>query len=285
MYHSNYSSKAEETKEEQEEIDSETPAYAGTKIKINKNYFSCGGYKFTGWSMKKTGEAEYLPTQWYVMPEKDVDLYACWSKADEYKKEDTNNPEDKEENKKEDKEEDKNEEDKNDNNKDDEKKDEAEEDTKKDPMAEEARKAIEKAYEEIQKLAIEELKEESKKYTEIPVTELMKDEDTINIPGTPVAKVSKLADKTQGVTLVKGRYEGIKKEGIYEYGDVIDYTVNISNEGTADLYDLVVEDFMDKSLQEIIKPGTVTIVSGQITTKQGNTVCVERMPEKEDEEN
>lgn len=72
----------------------------------------------------------------------------------------------------------------------------------------------------------------------------MKDEDTINIPGTPVAKVSKLADKTQGVTLVKGRYEGIKKEGIYEYGDVIDYTVNISNEGTADLYDLVVEDFM-----------------------------------------
>ena len=64
--------------------------------------------------------------------------------------------------KKEDKEEDKNEEDKNDNNKDDEKKDEAEEDTKKDPMAEEARKAIEKAYEEIQKLAIEELKEESK---------------------------------------------------------------------------------------------------------------------------
>lgn len=284
VYHSNYSSKAEETKEEQKEIDSETPAYAGTKIKINKNYFSCGGYKFTGWSMKKTGEAEYLPTQWYVMPEKDVDLYACWSKADEYKKEDTNNPEDKEENKKEDKEEDKSEEDKNDNNKDDEKKDEAEEDTKKDPMAEEARKAIEKAYEEIQKLAIEELKEESKKYTEIPVTELMKDEDTINIPGTPVAKVSKLADKTQGVTLVKGRYEGIKKEGIYEYGDVIDYTVNISNEGTADLYDLVVEDFMDKSLQEIIKPGTVTIVSGQITTKQGNTVCVERMPEKEDEE-
>ena len=153
------------------------------------------------------------------MPEKDVDLYACWSKADEHKKEDTNNPEDKEENKKEDKEEDKNEEDKNDNNKDDEKKDdekkdEAEEDTKKDPMAEEARKAIEKAYEEIQKLAIEELKEESKKYTEIPVTELMKDEDTINIPGTPVAKVSKLADKTQGVTLVKGRYEGIKKEGM-----------------------------------------------------------------------
>ena len=88
VYHSNYPSKAEETKEEQKEIDSETPAYAGTKIKINKNYFSCGGYKFTGWSTKKTGEAEYLPTQWYVMPEKDVDLYACWSKADEHKKED-----------------------------------------------------------------------------------------------------------------------------------------------------------------------------------------------------
>ena len=36
VYHSNYPSKAEETKEEQKEIDSETPAYAGTKIKINK---------------------------------------------------------------------------------------------------------------------------------------------------------------------------------------------------------------------------------------------------------
>lgn len=33
VYHSNYPSKAEETKEEQKEIDSETPAYAGTKIK------------------------------------------------------------------------------------------------------------------------------------------------------------------------------------------------------------------------------------------------------------
>ena len=42
----------------------------------------------------------------------------------------------------------------------------------------------------------------------------MKDEDAINIPGSAVAKVAKLADKTQGVTLVRGRYEGEKKEGI-----------------------------------------------------------------------
>ena len=236
---------------------------------------------FSTWNPKTNVHKVVEVTGWFLGPLlflTVVDLIWLRIKSRKKKKEEENKKE------KDKNEEDKNEEDKNDNNKDDEKKDEAEEDTKKDPMAEEARKAIEKAYEEIQKLAIEELKEESKKYTEIPVTELMKDEDTINIPGTPVAKVSKLADKTQGVTLVKGRYEGVKKEGIYEYGDVMDYTVNISNEGTADLYDLVVEDFMDKSLQEIIKPGTVTIVSGQITTKQGNTVCVERMPEKEDEE-
>lgn len=44
---------------------------------------------------------------------------------------------------------------------------------------------------------MEELKEESKQYAEIPVTELMQDEDYINIPGTPLAKIAKLADKTQ----------------------------------------------------------------------------------------
>mgnify|MGYP007042818235 FL=1 len=83
------------------------------------------------------------------------------------------------------------------------------------PLSKESKKAIEEAYEAIQKLTVEELQEESKQYAEIPVTELMQDEDYINIPGTPLAKIAKLADKTQGVTLVKGRYEGQKEEGIY----------------------------------------------------------------------
>ena len=89
----------------------------------------------------------------------------------------------------------------------------------------------------IQKLAIEELKEESKKYTENSSYGINERWRYYQYSRYSSCKVSKLADKTQGVTLVKGRYEGIKKEGIYEYGDVIDYTVNISNEGTADLYD------------------------------------------------
>ena len=110
------------------------------------------------------------------------------------------------------------------------------------PLSKESKKAIEEAYEAIQKLTVEELKEESKQYAEIPVTELMQDEDYINIPGTPLAKIAKLADKTQGVTLVKGRYEGQKEEGIYEYGDTVDYTITLTNAGTADLYNLLVDE-------------------------------------------
>ena len=64
----------------------------------------------------------------------------------------------------------------------------------------------------------------------------MQDEDYINIPGTPLAKIAKLADKTQGVTLVKGRYEGQKEEGIYEYGDTVDYTITLNEMQELQIY-------------------------------------------------
>ena len=142
--------------------------------------------------------------------------------------------------------------------------------------------SIEEAYEAIQKLTVEELQEESKQYAEIPVTELMQDEDYINIPGTPLAKIAKLADKTQGVTLVKGRYEGQKEEGIYEYGDTVDYTITLTNAGTADLYNLLVDDTLDKKLLSILKSDSITITTGQVTTKMGNTIQVRTAEKDED---
>lgn len=150
------------------------------------------------------------------------------------------------------------------------------------PLSKESKKAIEEAYEAIQKLTVEELQEESKQYAEIPVTELMQDEDYINIPGTPLAKIAKLADKTQGVTLVKGRYEGQKEEGIYEYGDTVDYTITLTNAGTADLYNLLVDDTLDKKLLSILKSDSITITTGQVTTKMGDTIQVRTAEKDED---
>lgn len=150
------------------------------------------------------------------------------------------------------------------------------------PLSKESKKAIEEAYEAIQKLTVEELQEESKQYAEIPVTELMQDEDYINIPGTPLAKIAKLADKTQGVTLVKSRYEGQKEEGIYEYGDTVDYTITLTNAGTADLYNLLVDDTLDKKLLSILKSDSITITTGQVTTKMGDTIQVRTAEKDED---
>ena len=150
------------------------------------------------------------------------------------------------------------------------------------PLSKESKKAIEEAYEAIQKLTVEELQEESKQYAEIPVTELMQDEDYINIPGTPLAKIAKLADKTQGVTLVKGRYEGQKEDGIYEYGDTVDYTITLTNAGTADLYNLLVDDTLDKKLLSILKSDSITITTGQVTTKMGDTIQVRTAEKDED---
>lgn len=149
-------------------------------------------------------------------------------------------------------------------------------------VSEKTKKAIEKAYEKIQKLTIQAAKEESKQYEEIPVTDYMKDDDCINIPGTPVAKVAKLADKTEGVTLVKGRYEGKKTEGIYEYGDTVDYTITVTNSGTADLYNVVAEDMIDKELLSVLKPDSIIVTTGELTTKAGNKIKIERNKKAEE---
>ena len=149
-------------------------------------------------------------------------------------------------------------------------------------VSEKSKEVIEKAYKEIQKFTIQAAKEESKQYEEIPVTDYMKDDDCINIPGTPDAKVAKLADKTEGVTLVKGRYEGKKTEGIYEYGDTVDYTITVTNSGTADLYNVIAEDLIDKELLSVLKPDSITVTTGELTTKAGNKIQVEQTENREE---
>ena len=102
-----------------------------------------------------------------------------------------------------------------------------------------------------------------------PLTE---DWDHINIPGQPEAKVAKLADKTTGAVLKEGRYEGNKTEGLYEYGEDVDFTLTITNSGTAELYQILVTDTPDPRLYESLETGSVQFAEGTFITAQGHEV-------------
>ena len=101
---------------------------------------------------------------------------------------------------------------------------------------------------------------------------LTQDWDHINIPGEPAAKVAKLADKTTGVTLKEGRYEGTKKEGCYEYGESVDFTLTVTNSGTAELYQILVKDTPDSRLFESLERGSIQFADGTFATSLGREV-------------
>lgn len=275
LYSSNYPDLAQ-GKENEQETDGETPAYAGTKIKINANPFRRDGYTFTGWNTEADGGgSSYAPKDSYTMANKDGILYAQWEKvAEEPKKEEDETGSDE----------------KPDAEKEQEKEEEKDDDqqigttvTVRNPTSEETKKAIEEAYEQIKKLTKEQAFAQDSAYEAIPVTELMTDYDHINVPGTPGAKTAKLADKTTGATLENGRYSGSKKEGIYEYGDAVDYTITLTNSGTADLYNLIAEDTMSEKLLAALKTDSIALADGEYVTKQGDTVVTKRMTQKEKE--
>lgn len=102
-----------------------------------------------------------------------------------------------------------------------------------------------------------------------PLTE---DWDHINIPGQPEAKVAKLADKTTGAVLKEGRYEGNKTEGLYEYGENVDFTLTVTNSGTAELYQILVKDTPDSRLYESLENESIQLAEGTFITAQGNEV-------------
>ena len=102
-----------------------------------------------------------------------------------------------------------------------------------------------------------------------PLTE---DWDHINIPGEPAAKVAKLANKTTGAVLKDGRYEGRKKEGLYEYGENVDFTLTVTNSGTAELYQILVKDTPESELYESLESGSIQLAEGTFITEQGHEV-------------
>ena len=127
-------------------------------------------------------------------------------------------------------------------------------------------------------------------YIEVPTEDLVDEEgnlltedwDHINIPGEPAAKVAKLADKTTGAALKDGRYEGTKTEGLYEYGETVDFTLTVTNSGTAQLYQILVEDTPDPRLYESLERGSVQLAEGTFITARGQEVHAVTREEEEE---
>lgn len=82
----------------------------------------------------------------------------------------------------------------------------------------------------------------------VPADEDDEDEDKINI-ASPRISISKLADRTEGVTLVDGRYEGQKQPGWYDYGDRVTYRIIVRNYGNVTAKNLKVTDLMTDDLK------------------------------------
>lgn len=117
-----------------------------------------------------------------------------------------------------------------------------------------------------------------------------KDNDKINIPGSPELRVAKLANKTTGAELENGRYKGKKQSGIYEAGEKVTYTITVSNTGNADAFKVVVKDTMSKELKAVLDKdsitftkldGTVKSVKGskiEITSKSNTKLILDKLP-------
>ena len=112
-------------------------------------------------------------------------------------------------------------------------------------------------------------------YTPIAVTELMKDDDRINIPGIPILSVAKMADRTKGIQLKNGRYEGKRKPGTYYKDETVTCKITVSNSGTAAALDLKINEQPSRSWEKVLQPAGYTVSMGEnITTAMGKTICV-----------
>lgn len=112
-------------------------------------------------------------------------------------------------------------------------------------------------------------------YTPIAVTELMKDEDYINIPGAPSLRIAKIADRTKGTTLKEGRYEGKRKAGTYYKDETVTYKIMVSNYGTSAALDILVQEKPSASWEKALKAIGFSVSTGEtIKTSIGKIACV-----------
>jgi len=99
-----------------------------------------------------------------------------------------------------------------------------------------------------------------------------------NDPVKPLLRVSKLAPKTKGVTLVNGWYEGEKEAGWYQFGDTIEYTIIATNTGNVPAKNIIVEDTMTEDLKNAVQALDATfVIPENIKTDKGNSVTITGM--------
>ena len=106
----------------------------------------------------------------------------------------------------------------------------------------------------------------------IPEDEDDTDEDKINV-ADPKLSISKLANKTTGVKLVDGRYEGEKEPGWYTFGEEVTYRMIVRNYGNVTAKNLKVKDSMTEDLKKAVKEAQAKfVVPEAVKTEKGKDV-------------
>ena len=141
---------------------------------------------------------------------------------------------------------------------------------------------IEQEYRRVESSTFDQIVKEVEKTMPIPVTEEMTDRDHINVPGKGEARIAKLADRTEGVVLSAGRYKGNRIPGVYTNGDIVDFSVTITNSGTADLYDIIVKDLISEDLRKYLDERTLVYSTGKLISMNKDKVSVSEVSGEDD---
>ena len=118
------------------------------------------------------------------------------------------------------------------------------------------------------------------KYMDPPATT----DTPINVPGAADVRIAKKADRTSGVTLIDGRYEGERVEGVYRPGEDISFLFTVTNMGSADALDiLLTETLSQKQMDVLVKESLVWSVpeGGMLATAGGKEAAVSVMESKD----
>ena len=278
IYHSSYPSEGKggghnDQWKNLSETDGETPCFSHTIIGVNENLFSVpDDYRFIGWNTKADGSGiSCQPEDHYVMPAADVHLYAQWLALD-FGDSGQNDAHDSGVSS------------------DDRESDRQEEaDDKKEapnpnlPSAKDyIADVIEQEYRRVESSTFDKVVKEAERAMPIPVTEEMTDQDHINIPGKGEGRVAKLADRTEGVSFSEGRYKGNRIPGIYTNGDTVDFSVTVTNSGTADLYDILVKDLISEDLRKYLDEKTLVYTTGKVISMNKDKISVSEVSGEED---
>ena len=101
----------------------------------------------------------------------------------------------------------------------------------------------------------------------------MEDSDKISVESSASLRIAKLADKTKGVTLKDGRYEGTKVTAKYGPDSTVKYKLTVTNLGSNTATNLLVTEEPSKQLKELSKWGKFSQGSS-VKTKNGKTAKV-----------